>query len=72
MRRSRAMSSSVNVRIARAGAPMMRELSGNSLPSVISAPAPTRQFLPIFAPFRMMDWMPINEPSPIEQPWIMA
>ena len=34
-----------------AGEPTISELSGNSLPSVTSAPAPTSEFLPIFAPF---------------------
>ena len=38
---------SSSVRIARAGAPTISELSGKVLPSVTSAPAPTSEFLPI-------------------------
>ncbi len=37
--------------MTRAGDPMISEFSGNSLPSVITEPAPTMLFLPIFAPF---------------------
>ena len=39
--------SSVTSRTTFAGAPRIRELSGNTFPSVTSAPAPTKQFLPI-------------------------
>src|SRR5581483_3354652 len=42
---------SSSVLIARAGAPTISEFGGNSLPSVTSAPAPTSEFGPIFAPF---------------------
>src|SRR5437667_72275 len=51
--------SGLSWRIALAGVPMIKEPSGNSLPSVTSEPAPTRQFLPIFAPLRITDWMPL-------------
>ena len=44
---------------------MISEPSGNSLPSVTSARAPTRQFLPMRAWLRMTAPMPISEPSPI-------
>jgi len=53
--------SSLRVRTTLAGRPIMTEPSGNSLPSVTSAPAPTRQCRPIFAPFNTTDWMPISE-----------
>ena len=55
-------------RTALAGAPRIIELSGNTLPSVTSAPAPTRQFAPILAPFSTIAPMPIRLPSPIVQP----
>src|SRR5262245_1297138 len=67
---SRALSSSV--RIARAGAPTISELSGNSLPSVMSAPAPTRQFFPIFAPLSTTAPMPIRLSDPMMQPCSMT
>ena len=51
---------------------MISEPSGNSLPSVTSEPAPTRQLRPIFAPFSTTAWMPISEPSPIVQPCSMT
>ena len=50
----------------------MSEPSGNILPSVRSAPAPTRQPRPIFAPLRTIAPMPTSEPSPIAQPCRMA
>ena len=45
---------------------------GKTLPSVTTAPATTRQFLPMTAPFRMTACTPINEPSPTVQPWSIA
>ncbi|MDT4869639.1 hypothetical protein FQZ97_1046800 [compost metagenome] len=47
---------------------MIMEPSGNSLPSVTSEPAPTRQYLPIFAPLSTMAPMPISDSSPTVQP----
>ena len=46
----------------------MSELSGNSLPSVTSEFAPTRQLLPIFALLRMVEPMPISVLVPMVQP----
>jgi hypothetical protein len=43
---------SVSSRTTLAGAPRISELSGNTLPSVTTAPAPTRQLRPITAPFK--------------------
>ena len=43
-----------SVRMALAGAPTISELSGKTLPSVLSALAPMRQFAPIRAPLRMV------------------
>src|SRR5438105_3045598 len=60
------------VRTTRAGLPMTSELSGNSLFSVTTLPAPMMQFLPIFAPFSTTAWMPISAPSPTVQPCNMA
>src|SRR5215471_12997512 len=57
-----------SVRITRAGAPTTRLLSGNVLPSVTTAPAPTIEFIPIRAPLRRIAPMPIRLPSPTEQP----
>src|ERR1043165_5768115 len=59
---------SSSVLIARAGEPTISELSGNSLPSVTSAPAPTRERLPIFAPSSTTAPMPIRLPSAMVQP----
>jgi hypothetical protein len=56
------------VRTTLAGEPMMRELSGNSLPSVTTLPAPTIELRPIFALFKTTAWMPISELSPMVQP----
>ena len=70
LRASTAPSSSE--RATRAGAPTISELSGNSLPSVTSALAPTIEFRPIFAPLRTVAPMPTSELSPIVQPWTMA
>ena len=50
----------------------MSDRSGNDFPSVTIAPAPTRQFLPITAPFITTAWMPISEPSPTVQPCSIA
>ena len=47
---------------------MISTPSGNSLPSVTSEPAPTRQLRPIFAPLSTMLWMPTRLPSPMVQP----
>src|SRR6266853_1531093 len=55
-------------RITRAGAPTTRLLSGNVLPSVTTAPAPTIEFVPIRAPLRRIAPMPIRLPSPTVQP----
>src|SRR5216684_1076761 len=55
-------------RITRAGAPTTRLLSGNVLPSVTTAPAPTIPFVPIRAPLRRIAPMPIRLPSPTAQP----
>ena len=55
-----------------AGVPMMSVRSGKVLRSVTIAPAPTRQCLPITAPFITTAWMPISEPSPIVQPCSMT
>ena len=43
--------SGVSVRITRAGEPMMREFSGNCLPSVTTEPAPTTLPRPILAAY---------------------
>src|ERR1700745_3003690 len=51
---------SSRVRSARAGVPTISELSGNSLPSVPTAPASTRQFFPILAPLSTTAPMPIR------------
>ncbi len=47
---------------------MISELSGNSLPSVTTLPAPTIELRPIFALFKTTAWMPISELSPTVQP----
>ena len=70
-RRRRGSSSaafSSSVRMARAGAPTISELSGKLLPSVTSAPAPTSEFLPILAPLSTIAPMPIRLLSPTVQP----
>ncbi len=56
------------MRIARAGAPTISELSGKLLPSVTTLPAPTSEFFPILTPFIMIAPMPISELSPMVQP----
>ena len=43
-----------------------------TLPSVTSAPAPTRQLRPITARLSTIAWMPISEPSPTVQPCSIA
>jgi hypothetical protein len=67
---SRAFSS--KVRTTRAGAPTTSELSGKVLPSVITAPAPTMQFVPMREPFIMIAPMPTRLSSPIVQPCRMT
>ena len=62
------MAFSSSVRITLAGEPTISELSGNSLPSVTRAPAPTSEFLPILAPLSTIAPMPIRLPSPMVQP----
>jgi tripartite-type tricarboxylate transporter receptor subunit TctC len=57
---------------AKAGDPRIKELSGNTLPSVTTEPAPTKQFLPITARLSTTAWIPINEFSPIVQPCNIA
>ena len=57
-----------SVRITRAGAPMISECSGNVLPSVITAPAPTMLLRPILAPFITIEPMPTRAPSSSVQP----
>jgi hypothetical protein len=59
------MCSGLSVLTAFAGEPKIMEPSGNSLPSVIRAPAPTKQCLPIFAPLSTIAPIPIKVPSPI-------
>jgi hypothetical protein len=51
-----------------AGAPTMSERSAKTLPSVTTAPAPTRQSLPITALLSTTAWIPISAPSPTVQP----
>ena len=63
---------SSSVRMARAGAPTISELSGKALPSVTSAPAPTSEFLPIFEPLSRIAPMPIRLLSPTMQPCSMT
>src|SRR5262249_37424528 len=63
---SRALSSSA--RTARAGVPTIKVLSGNPFPPVPSAPAPTRQLLPILAPLSTIAPMPIRLCEPMMQP----
>ena len=55
-------------RITRAGAPTISELSANSLPSVTTAPAPTRQFPPILAPLSTTAPMPMRLFAAMLQP----
>ena len=50
------------------GIPRTIDPSGISIPSVTNALAPIIQFLPIFAPLRTTDPIPIKLPSPISQP----
>ncbi len=64
--------SSSSGRTTLAGTPTISELSGNSLPSVISAPAPTRLLAPIFAPFSTVAPMPIRLFGPMVQPCSIA
>ena len=54
--------------MTRAGEPMIREYSGNCLPSVITEPAPTTLQRPIFEPFIRIDPMPIKASSSTVQP----
>ena len=56
----------------RAGAPTISEPSGNSLPSVTSAPAPTSEFFPIVAPLSRIAPMPIRLLSPTLAPCRMT
>ncbi|MNI96626.1 hypothetical protein D3C73_1551230 [compost metagenome] len=51
---------------------MTRLLSGMTLPSVIRALAPIRQFFPMRAPFRTTAPIPIRLLSPISQPCSMT
>ena len=44
----------------------------NTVPSVTSAPAPTRLSLPITAPFITTAWIPTSEPWPTVQPCSIA
>ena len=60
------------VRMTRAGAPTINELSGKLFPSVTTLPAPTSEFFPIFAPLSMIAPMPIRELSPTVQPCRMT
>ena len=53
---------------ALAGDPTINDPSGNSLFSVTSAPAPTKQLLPIFALFKIVAPIPIRVLFPIVQP----
>ena len=39
---------------------------------LLTEPAPTRQFLPMRAPFNTTAWMPMSEPSPTLQPCNMT
>ena len=57
---------------ALAGEPTINQPSGNSLFSVTSAPAPTKQLLPILALLRIVAPIPIKELLPIVQPCIIA
>ncbi len=51
---------------------MISERSANILRSVISAPAPTKQYLPTTAWLRIVAPMPISEKSPTVQPCTVA
>ena len=50
------------------GIPTTIELSGIILPSGINAFEPIKQFLPIFAPFKITEPIPTKELSPIVHP----
>lgn len=56
----------------RAGTPRISVLSGNTFPSVINAPAPMMQFLPILATLRIVADIPTRVFSPIVHPWSVA
>src|SRR6202045_1391141 len=70
-RRARADAAS-RVRTRRAGVPTIKLLSGNSLPSVTKALAPTKQLRPILAPFKSVAPIPTRLFSPIVQPCRIA
>ena len=56
----------------RAGTPTIRLPGGKVLPSVTSAPAPTRHSVSITAPLRIFAPIPIRQSSAIVQPWRIA
>ena len=62
----------VPARIARAGLPTINICGSKILPSVTSAPAPTRQRSPITAPLSTRAPIPISAPSSTVQPWRIA
>ena len=64
--------SSRMVLMTRAGTPTATELSGMTIPSGTSAPAPMMQFLPTTAWLRMVACIPMRLLSPTVQPWTMA
>ena len=58
----------VHVLTTFAGAPITKELSGTIIFWVTNAPAPMMQFLPIFAPFKIIAPIPTSVLSSILQP----
>ena len=70
--RTPSISASVSGRMTLAGLPKSMEPAGASIFPVTSAPAPTMQLLPIFAPLKTVAPIPMSTLSPTVQPWTMA
>src|SRR5213596_3374961 len=63
---------SSTVRIVFAGTPAIRVPAGNAAVSRTTAPLATTDPEPIRAPLLIVEFMPIKQSSPMEQPWTTA